>query len=373
VRAAAALLALTAACAVPDLSLAPDTLIDEGPGPLSNDPMLYVEFHGAGGADSYACTLDGSAPFACESPVAAAISDGEHVFTVAASLDGSPDTTPARIHWRIDLVPPETTMLLGPPGLTGSTDAQLWFGGSDNLTTTGDLRYECALDGGVFAPCASPATLHLPDAGEDLEHFVFVHAVDEAGNIDVSPIIFQWEVDTRAPDTIIIDESFTSPLDGETTGPSVLFEFTSSESDFGFSQFECSLDNGAFTPCFGGINYFIQTDGTHTFAARAIDSVGNVDPTPATRTWTVNTQYPGLTLTQKPPIATTDAATTFAWTSFDPAPVTSNCVLDNMQLVACASPLDLGALDLGAHFVFIELFDRFGNESNVQYAWEIDP
>ena len=58
------------------------------------------------------------------------------------------------------------------------------------------------------------------------------------------------------------------------------FDFTSSEAG---STFECRIDTGPFAPCSSPHSLKVPF-GTHTFAVRAVDQAGNVDPTPATRT-----------------------------------------------------------------------------------------
>jgi large repetitive protein len=42
-----------------------------------------------------------------------------------------------------------------------------------------------------------------------------------------------------------------------------------------------------FTACRAPLTFTGLATGTHTFRARAVDLAGNVDPTPATRTWTI--------------------------------------------------------------------------------------
>ncbi|MFL5780716.1 MAG: kelch repeat-containing protein [Thermoleophilaceae bacterium] len=91
--------------------------------------------------------------------------------------------------------------------------------------------------------------------------------------------------------------SLSDPLDltpPETTlvgGPSGLtgrrtarFAFVSSEAG---GSFQCRLDGGAFKPCSSPRLYAGLKDGKHTFRVRAVDAAGNVDPSPAIRSWTI--------------------------------------------------------------------------------------
>jgi hypothetical protein len=85
--------------------------------------------------------------------------------------------------------------------------------------------------------------------------------------------------DTDAPDTEVTD----GPT-GRTKSKSASLAFTSSETG---STFECKLDAGPFEVCTSPKAYSGLTKGSHTFVVRAKDPAGNVDPTPASRSWTV--------------------------------------------------------------------------------------
>jgi large repetitive protein len=47
------------------------------------------------------------------------------------------------------------------------------------------------------------------------------------------------------------------------------------------------MDAAAFAACVSPRSYSSLASGSHTFRVRAIDRAGNVDPTPAARTFTV--------------------------------------------------------------------------------------
>jgi hypothetical protein len=89
--------------------------------------------------------------------------------------------------------------------------------------------------------------------------------------------------DTTPPDTAILDGPRGTV--GERTATFDLF----SE---GGARFECSLDGAPFTPCDDPLQLAGLGDGPHSLQARATDLTGNVDPTPATRTWTVDATSP---------------------------------------------------------------------------------
>ena len=64
-------------------------------------------------------------------------------------------------------------------------------------------------------------------------------------------------------------------------------------------------------------------DGSHTFEVRAIDVAGNTDPTPDSRTITVDTVAPQTTINSGPSGPTNDSTPTFTF-SADQAGSTSS-------------------------------------------------
>jgi hypothetical protein len=86
--------------------------------------------------------------------------------------------------------------------------------------------------------------------------------------------------DAGAPETTI-----AKGPSGKTKSKSATFEFNGTDARV-VSGFECKLDTGAFAPCTSPFTVKVKK-GKHTFQVRATDAAGNVDPTPATRSWTV--------------------------------------------------------------------------------------
>ena len=90
------------------------------------------------------------------------------------------------------------------------------------------------------------------------------------------------------------DTAIDSGPSGTVRSTTASFAFSSSQSD---ATFECKLDNGAFAACTSPKSYpGPLSQGSHTFEVRAVNSAGSVDPTPASRSWFVDTVVPKGTI-----------------------------------------------------------------------------
>jgi hypothetical protein len=87
------------------------------------------------------------------------------------------------------------------------------------------------------------------------------------------------------PTTVI-----TGGPNARTNHPMPTFAFSSQPG----TSFECKLDSGSYLPCSSPRTTSYLADGSHTFSVRARDSAGIVDPTPASRTFTVETAAVGV-------------------------------------------------------------------------------
>jgi hypothetical protein len=90
--------------------------------------------------------------------------------------------------------------------------------------------------------------------------------------------------DTTPPDTTIVDGPPAT-----TTSTAASFSFSSNETG---STFECKLDQGAFGSCSSPKAYSGLSVGNHTFSVRGTDPAGNVDPSPASLGWTIESPPP---------------------------------------------------------------------------------
>jgi hypothetical protein len=136
-------------------------------------------------------------------------------------------------------------------------------------------------------------------------------------------------------------------------------------------RFECTVDDGAFTACASPATFTVA-DGAHSFGVRAIDRAGNVDASPASFAWRVDTQAPDTMITQSPPAAANSATATFAFNGSE-AGDRFECAVDAAAFTACTSPATFTVAD-GAHSFGVRAIDEVGNTdaSPATFAWTVD-
>jgi flagellar hook assembly protein FlgD len=266
-----------------------------------------------------------------------------------------------------DTKAPQTKIDSGPSGTTTSTSASLQFHSSES-----DSTFKCQLDSGAWVACSSPKTYSSVAEGS---HNFAVKATDDAGNTDTSAATRAWAVeppaDTTAPQTTI-----NSGPSGSTTATNASFGFESTESD---STFQCQLDSGAWASCSSPKTYSSLALGAHSFAVKATDEVGNVDASPATRSWTVqppappdDTTAPQTTIDAGPSGTTTSTSANFQFSSSE-AGSSFQCQLDSGSWASCSSPKAYGSLALGAHSFAVKATDDAGNTdaSAATQSWTV--
>ena len=152
------------------------------------------------------------------------------------------------------------------------------------------------------------------------------------------------------------DTTITGGPSGLTNAHVSTFTFTSSDA---VSTFECRVDAAAFAPCTSPFTTSSLANGAHTFEVSAIGAVGDTDPTPASRGFTVDTVAPQTTITGGPTGTTNDNTPTFTFTSPD-AGSTFQCRIDAAAFAMCTTPFTT-ALAQGAHTFRVRATDAAGN------------
>jgi N-acetylglucosamine-6-sulfatase len=193
-----------------------------------------------------------------------------------------------------DPSPLDTTINSVPPSLTDSRSARFTFSSDEPGATT----FECSLDSSglefSFRACSSGVTYNELADGS---HIFRVRARNqEAGTVEPDPARYAWTVDTTAP----LPPTISSPAEGSRhnsgsftlsgtaeAGSTVeLFEGADSK---GTAQSELS-SGGSWSVSLSGVS-----EGSHTYTAKATDSVGHTSEASSTRTVIVDTSAPKVT------------------------------------------------------------------------------
>jgi hypothetical protein len=140
------------------------------------------------------------------------------------------------------------------------------------------------------------------------------------------------------------------------------------------ATFTCSLDAGPFSRCSGpGASHTTAPlrDGSHTFRVRGI-LAGATDPTPASRTFTVDATPPQTRITKGPAARTRSRTATFRFSSSD-RKATFRCSLDRKRLAHCTSAKSYKRLAPGKHTFSVLATDRAGNpdKTAAKRSWTI--
>ena len=203
--------------------------------------------------------------------------------------------------------------------------------------------------------------------------------------------MFRWTVDTTPPETSInsaLDVNQSSISNGGSTkSTSITFSF--SGTDIGgvdIDHFECSIDNSDFVTCITPVQFSNLEDGAHILQMRSEDNVGNVGPSPASFTWTVDTTPPATSINSatdgnKSAVTnggpTKSTSMTFTFSGTDTGGVDHfECSLDNSNFTMCISPIQFTSVNLddGTHTFRVLSEDNSTNKdpSPASFTWTVD-
>ena len=315
------------------------------------------------------CQVDGGAWEDCDrSLTIEAPANGVHTFAVRATDQAGNVSDVVDYTFEVLGTPPSAPSIDNSDPADGSTvranSARFAFSHPDENESSFD-SFECRVDAEAWGTCESPYEVEgLSDGAHKFE----LRAKDVAGNL--SPVSdIDWEVQSAAPITSI------------DTGPSGLTRQNSASITFSSNKagtFECKMDSEAWAACETPLELTGISDGQHTFRVRAVSTaapVGVKDPSPPSRTWTVDTTVPDTTIDSAPepsPATTEDRSASIEFSSDDQS-AGFQCKIDDEVFDACSSPWQLNDLPVGIHTVVVRAVDDAGNadETPATTAWTI--
>ena len=258
-------------------SMPPDTMMEGGPPAVTNAISAELTFSSPAAGATFECRVNNS-PFAsCTSPKAySGLAEGAQIFEVRATDPaGNTDVSPATRTWTVDLTPPDTEVDSSPLDPSGETTAVFAFHSEQGAAFT------CRLDAApTFIDCATPKTYASLSEGN---HVFRVAAIDQAGNVDPTPVVVAWRIEVAPPQTTI-----TGGPSGLWNAAGATFEFEADEP----ASFSCTVDATVTPGCTSPFAVVGLADGPHTLSVTATDLAGKVDASPAVRTWTIDTVAP---------------------------------------------------------------------------------
>ena len=319
---------------------------------IDNGSWLLVD-----GSNTTTCPVSGSAPTYTLS--LSGLAEGNHSVSVRQlkkvgnSAAIVSDIT--EIVWTVDITAPAAPGIATQPASpTNQTSAAFTF------TKEAGSTLECQLDGGAWAPCASPYTGLASGS-----HTLVTRAVDSAGNASASTSV-TWIVDLVPPGAVTVTGN-PAAVTAQTTA-SVSFNLTGDA-----VATECKLDAGAWAACTSPFVTGTIGEGSHTVQIRQLDGAGNVG-TPTSTTWIVDLAPP----TSAPVIASgpsgfvTAGQSAFAFLGAA-GDETYQCRLDSGAWAACLAAYTTPLLADGAHTLDVRLVDAAANVGpTASRTWTID-
>ena len=289
-----------------------------------------------GSRRDFECALDTEVFTPCSSPrTYTDIPHGEHEFQVRAkSPAGSVDQTPEVHRWTSgDMTPPVVTINSAPPATTESTTATFAFSSDDP-----DTQYLCTLrrarSGAALAPgavlqlAASPTT----DLAPGLTYTFTVEPTKPFLLVSAEPAEWEWSiVDTTPPETTI--DSGPAARDPARRAGALHVLLQRAGRDVRVRARRRRLQRVRAPHDLSGLEA-----GEHTLLVRAVDLADppNVDPTPASRTWTV-IGPPTTTLLSAPDATDRGARPRPSRSRPTRREVTFACSLDGLDFAPCGS------------------------------------
>ena len=202
--------------------------------------------------------------------------------------------------------------------------------GADQIRYTTDGTDPTIFTGTVYA-----GSFNLASEGVTTVKY---RAFDRVGN-DTGVLTRTVRIDTIAPDTTI-----DSTPGGATQDTTPIFAFSSPEAG---ATFQTRLNGGSWSTETSPLTLGPLAENTYTLEVRATDIAGNIDASPASFTFTVDTTAANTTITSAPPAASSSTNASFSFTASDAGPG-FECRLDGGAFADCSQPCLLHRPDRGS-------------------------
>ncbi len=290
---------------------APVIVVEEQPLSLITTSGTTIKLSIDDASAELQCQLD-EQPLSCGTTIALTnLTQGFHSLQAKATDKAGNPSAIKIINWMVDLSELDTIVLQEPASLTSSALATIAF--AANKTAT----FECKLDAAAWQACSSPVTYsNLADGNHQFQ----VRAKDTVGNVDASPVMVSWEVDSSAPNA----PNPTAISGNLTNDATPLLQWTDSTVDI--QRFEVEVD---ITTSFNSTqlrSFRNQTttsvevvpqlnDGLWYFRVRAVDTAGNLSGWSSALGFQIDTQPPEVPVANYLPDPFNDTRPTFTWTA----------------------------------------------------------
>ncbi len=276
-----------------NLTPVPDTNLTTSTAAVTSSTSAGFALSSPTSGAAFECKLDSGAWSACTSaPTFTGLGNGSHTLAARAVYAGLSDPTPAGYTWTVDAsTPVDTSTCPAPTGANGyyTTDPTCTVQGTDSVSGIDHVVYQ--LDGATIVTTASGTpTAGVPVTG-DGTHTLRTEVVNGAGTTS------GWTVQTiRIDTTAPAAPSVTAPGNGSFIADNRPGLTASAEPG---STVTFTLDGtviAAATADGSGVASLpltsSLTDGSHTLSLTATDAAGNVSPSSATDTFTVESSAP---------------------------------------------------------------------------------
>lgn len=337
---------------------APDTTLTANVPSLTKSPTPTLPLGSNEVGVTYRCSIDGNDPITHTPSLALPhLEDGEHtVECVATDRAGNTDDTPISTTFLVDTIAPVTSIV--GPTLTRFVNTSFSITANEPLSTK-----RCRLDERTYNSVSS-TFMSSPPLSEG-DHTISCRSTDLAGNVETTDVQHTFTLDTIPPETTIHN---APPALSRDTRVSVQV----SADEYG-STLECSLNRSSWETIEATATFSDIPDGNHIIYCRGIDPAGNIDPSAATASFSVDTTPPVINFIA-PGEGTYLGSRNVEVKSLvtDAHDFELSCKLDGIALEECGPIAALSELDEGNHSFEINAVDEPGNNSSNTRTFVVD-